>query len=66
MAVLTLSIAAGGLVATTILVAQGSALPAPEAADLVCENIASGDQRSVPATGHCQARTEFQVEQSGR
>lgn len=63
MALLTLSVAAVGLAASTLLVAGSSRLePADAGADaIVCQNIEYGYQRTLPAGARCVARTEIEV-----
>lgn len=61
MAVLTLSLAAGGLAATTFLVTAGSQPPVPpEAAHLMCHDLRSGETL-ISRTGHCAPRVQVEV-----
>jgi hypothetical protein len=63
MALLTVSLAAVGLTASTLLVAGSSRIEpvdvGPDA--IVCQNIQYGYQRTLPTGSHCSPRTEFEV-----
>jgi hypothetical protein len=63
MALLTVSLAAVGLAASTLLVAGSSRIEpvdiGPDA--IVCQNIQYGYQRTLPADSHCAPRTEVEV-----
>ena len=63
MALLTVSLAAVGLAASTLLVAGSSRIePVEIGADaILCQNVDYGYQRTLPADSHCAPRTEFQV-----
>jgi hypothetical protein len=66
MALLTVSLAAVGLAASTLLVAGSSRVePAEpveiEADSIVCRNLDYGYQRVLPADQHCMPRTEVEV-----
>jgi len=63
MALLTVSLAAVGLAASTLLVAGSSRIEpvdvGPDA--IVCQHIQYGYQRTLPAGSHCSPRTEFEI-----
>jgi hypothetical protein len=63
MALLTVSVAAVGLAASTLLVAGSSRIEPAEAepAAIVCQNMEFGYQRTLPAGSHCIAKTEVEV-----
>jgi hypothetical protein len=63
MALVTVAAAAVGLAFSTALVAGSSQIDPAEVApeSSVCQDIASGSQRPLPAEGHCLAKTEVQV-----
>jgi hypothetical protein len=63
MALLTVSLAAVGLAASTVLVAGSSRIEPADAepADVVCQNIELGYQRTLPAGARCVAKTEVEV-----
>jgi hypothetical protein len=63
MALLTVSVAAVGLVGSTLLVTGSSRIEPAEAApaSIVCQNVEFGYQRTLPAGSHCIARTEVEV-----
>jgi hypothetical protein len=63
MALLTVSLAAVGLAASTLLVAGSSRIePVDSGPDaIVCQNIQYGYQRTLPADSHCAPRTEVKV-----
>jgi hypothetical protein len=63
MALVTVSLAAVGLAASTLLVASSSRIDPVETGPdaIVCQNIEYGYQRTLPAGSHCSARTEAEV-----
>jgi hypothetical protein len=63
MALLTVSLAAVGLAASTLLVAGSSRVEPVEAEpdSIVCQNLDYGYQRTLPAGSHCSRRTEVEV-----
>jgi hypothetical protein len=64
MALMTVSVAAVGLAASTLLVAGSSRVDPVEAepATIVCQNMEFGYQRTLPAGSHCIAKVEVEVE----
>jgi hypothetical protein len=63
MALLTVSLAAVGLAASTLLVAGSSRIEPVEVGPdaIVCQNVEYGYQRTLPAGSHCSPRTEVEV-----
>lgn len=63
MALLTVSVAAVGLAASTLLVAESSRLEPVDVGPgaIVCQSIQYGYQRTLPADSRCSPRTEFEV-----
>jgi hypothetical protein len=63
MALLTVSLAAFGLAASTLLVAGSSRIEPVEVGPdaIVCQNIEYGYERTLPADSRCSPRTEFEV-----
>jgi hypothetical protein len=62
-ALLTVSVAAAGLAAATLLVAASSRSDPVETGpdSIVCQNIAYGYQRTLPVGSHCAPRSEVEV-----
>lgn len=63
MALVTVSVAAVGLAASTLLITASSQIDDAEAEpdSIVCMNIAHGYQRVLPAGSHCVPRTEVEI-----
>lgn len=63
MALLTVSVAAVGLAASTLLVTASSAVDPADAPErvVVCKNLEHGHERTLPSGSRCLPRTEVEV-----